>query len=245
MDNGLAKAQGAIGESSNLAQICLTYMYNFDDKIYEDALCILSVLAQVAIDNAKRSFAIDVMEEIKLIKQQINVKENKYPLFWLLLHPSFNKKNIDSSLVCPMNYLYSLKLNRTRSEDSTLPMDYFFVNHVVDSKDKRKNKKVEELIDKYSIDLLEYNKNDNNDTKDEYLLLRNDFEEMIEDIKSMYISKTYVSLFSWLINRAFLISAGVKRNKGVINTINKNKSLLLKTLYEINKDNLLNCFKRG
>jgi hypothetical protein len=48
MDNNLAKAQLAIGSSSNLAQICLTYMYNFDDQIYEDYLCILSVLAQVA-----------------------------------------------------------------------------------------------------------------------------------------------------------------------------------------------------
>jgi hypothetical protein len=45
MDNNLAKAQLAIGSSSNLAQICLTYMYNFDDQKYEDYLCILSVLA--------------------------------------------------------------------------------------------------------------------------------------------------------------------------------------------------------
>lgn len=45
VDNKLAKAQSAIGESSNLAQIALTYTYNFEDKKYNDAVCILSVLA--------------------------------------------------------------------------------------------------------------------------------------------------------------------------------------------------------
>lgn len=45
VDNGLAASQLAIGESSNLAQIALTYTYNFNDKKYIDYICILSVLA--------------------------------------------------------------------------------------------------------------------------------------------------------------------------------------------------------
>jgi hypothetical protein len=45
IDNSLAEAQLAIGESSNLAQVCLTYTYNFDDQKYDDYVCILSVLA--------------------------------------------------------------------------------------------------------------------------------------------------------------------------------------------------------
>ena len=32
IDNNLAAAQGAIGQSSNLAQIALTYSYNFSDE---------------------------------------------------------------------------------------------------------------------------------------------------------------------------------------------------------------------
>ena len=60
MDNSLAQAQMAIGESSNLAQLALTYTYNFEDKKYEDYVCILSVLAQAAIDNAKRRYDIDI-----------------------------------------------------------------------------------------------------------------------------------------------------------------------------------------
>ena len=48
IDNKLASAQLAIGESSNLAQLALSYSYNFDDKKYIDYVCILSVIAQVA-----------------------------------------------------------------------------------------------------------------------------------------------------------------------------------------------------
>lgn len=45
IDNKLAASQLTIGESSNLAQICLSYSYNFTDKKYQDYVCILSVLA--------------------------------------------------------------------------------------------------------------------------------------------------------------------------------------------------------
>lgn len=45
IDNNLALAKSAIGESSNLAQLALTYSYNFDDSKFVDYVCILSVLA--------------------------------------------------------------------------------------------------------------------------------------------------------------------------------------------------------
>ncbi len=244
MDNNLAKAQLAIGSSSNLAQICLTYMYNFDDQMYEDYLCILSVLAQVAIDNCKRQFDVDLTNEINYIKRMMNVTENGYPLFWLLLHPNFNRANIDKTLNCPMNYLYSLEIPVVRNSESTLPMSDFFIKHTVEKKDKLKNRKVEEIIDKYSLGLLEYNMSNEKDTKDEYLLLRSDFDDMIEEISRIYISTTYISLFSWLIDRAFLITPRVRANKKDISKINKNKSLLMKTLYSVNKKNLLECFKK-
>lgn len=45
VDNNIASRQLEIGASSNLAQIALTYTYNFSAQKYEDAVCILSVLA--------------------------------------------------------------------------------------------------------------------------------------------------------------------------------------------------------
>ena len=249
IDNNLAAAQLAIGESSNLAQLCLTYTYNFSDQKYIDYVCILSVLAQVAIDNAKRRFDIDLTEEIKRIKQDMDIKKNGYPVFWGLIRPKFNKTRINTQLQCPMHYIYGLKLNRYRSAASTLPMSEFFIKHEM-TEHRRKSKKVEELIQKYSLEL--YNKyqkpqNDNcmddETLNDNYLLLRADFDKLIEDIQKITISSNYLGLMSWLINRAFSISAGVRRNDSVImSTINSNKAILLKTLYTINPKILLKCF---
>ena len=65
VDNGLAASQLAIGESSNLAQIALTYTYNFEDRKYSDYVCILATIAQVAVDSSKRAYDIDIGEEIR------------------------------------------------------------------------------------------------------------------------------------------------------------------------------------
>ena len=242
IDNNLAAAQLAIGESSNLAQICLTYTYNFDDKKYDDYVCILSVLAQVAIDNAKRRFDIDLTEEISRIKYDMNIKENGYPKFWSIIRKDFNQKRINKELVCPMNYIYDLKLNKFKNKQSTLPMSYFFVKHELDQQ-RRKCKKVEELIQKYSLNLYDYNLSYENDLNEEYLLLRNDFDKLIYDIQTTYISKNYLGLMSWLINRAFLIGAGIKSKQHIMqSTIDTNKSLLLKVLYTLNPEAFMACF---
>ena len=150
-----------------------------------------------------------------------------------------------------MNYLMDLKFEQFRSSESTLPMSYFFQKFDL-TEDRRKCRKVEELIEKYSIDLFLYNTTPRgqfvdygyiDDKKDE---LKLDFEELIEDIKSIYISKTYLGLMSWLIDRAFCISPNMKRNKSVVkNNTNKNKSLLIKVLYNINSNNLLECFAKN
>ena len=243
IDNNLAAAQLAIGESSNLAQVCLTYTYNFDDQKYKDYVCILSVLAQVAIDNAKRRFDIDLTEEISRIKKDMDIKTNGYPAFWGIIRRDFNKKRINKNLVCPMNYIFNIEVGKYRSGATTLPMSEFFIKHNVEL-DRRKSKRVEDLIQKYSLTLYEKNI-DNEDENENYLLLRADFEGLIEDIQQVYISKNYLGMMSWLINRAFSIGAGVRRNdENIISTINTNKSLLLKVLYSVNKEAFLKCFSQ-
>lgn len=254
IDNNLAAAQLAIGESSNLAQVCLTYTYNFDDQKYKDYVCILSVLAQVAIDNAKRRFDIDLTKEISRIKKDMNIKVNGYPAFWGIIRKGFNKKRINKDLVCPMNYIFDIEIEKYRSRTSTLPMSNFFVKFNIDENEKRrKSRKVEELIEKYSLGLyLKYqkpkdeNKLDDEDESDEYLLLRSDFDDLINDIRQIYISKNYLGLMSWLIDRAFVITSGAKRKSSVTeNTTNNNRAILLKTLYLVNKDAFLKCFSKN
>ena len=243
IDNNLANSQLDIGLSSNLAQIARTYSCNFNDEKYVDYVCILSVLAQVAIDNAKRRFDIDLGDEIKRIQKDLNIKTNLYPSFWLLIKKNFKKDNINEELKCPMNYLYNLDLSEFHNSTSTLPMSHFF-NKFEMSNNIRTCRKVEDLIAKYSLSLYDINSRDSEDN--DYLLLRKDFDNLISDIQKIKISKNYLGLFSWMIDRAFKILPGSLRNqKNISSVLNKNKPLLLKTLYEVNSSNLLKCFSKN
>ena len=245
IDNGLAKSQTDIGESSNLAQISQTYACNFNDQKYQDYVCILSVLAQVAIDNAKRRFDIDLTDEIKTIKEDMDIKIHKYPSFWKIIKKGFNKKNINIYLKCPMNYLYSLDIEKFRNTSSTLPMSYFFVQHPLE-KDKKQCKKVEELISTYSLGLLEYRSDNEDSDYSNHLLLRSDFDELLNAISKTYISQNYSGLMSWLLNRAFAITPKmVEKTTKTNSNLKKNKPLLIKILYQVSKKSFLSCFKSG
>lgn len=237
IDNNLAKRQGEIGESSNLAQILQTYYYSFGDKKYLDYVCILSVLAQVAIDSAKRAFDVDVMSEINRIKKDADIENNLFPEFWKYVKKDFNKQKINKDLICPMNYLCGIKFKEYRI-NKVIPVKNFIIKSG-EIKDRRKCKKVEELIETYSLDYQ--NKNNNGVDEEDYLLLRSDFDDLIKDIQTTYISNNYLDLMSWLINRAFNVNGRINKSNS---KINKNRPLLLKTLYDINPKVFLKCFEK-
>lgn len=69
MDNKFAKSRIGIGESSNLAQLAMTYYWTEKSKELYDNFVILAVLAQVIIDGCKREYEVDAIEEIKRIKK--------------------------------------------------------------------------------------------------------------------------------------------------------------------------------
>ena len=245
VDHNLSKSQLAIGESSNLAQIALSYSYTFDDPKYKDAVCILSVVAQMAIDNAKRTFACDIPAEIRRIKKDIDLKGNGYPAFWRLIRPDFNRHEmINKQIKCPMNYLNSFRDEVIRDTRETLPMDIFFMNYEM-KEPKRKSRKVEDLIQKYAFKLYQYNADEDQELE-KYLLLRDDFDDMVQDIRRIHISNNYLGLMSWLVNRAFLISDAVKKNDSRINSIlSKNRAILFKVLYDISPIQFLQIFSKN
>lgn len=247
VDNKLAAAQLAIGESSNLAQICLTYTYNYQDQKYDDYVCILSVIAQAAIDNAKRAYNIDIPSEIRRIKKDMNLKENGYPLFWKEIRPEFKNKSkslINKELRCPMNEVCSYRLDRSQHYTQTIP-NYKFFNNYKMSGSKRKSKKIELLIQRYSLRLYGYNTEDSEHNVDDYLLLRDDFDKLISDIRQTYISNNYLGLMSWLISRALGIDEPYDELKGQAQSILcKNRSLLMKVLYTISPSQFLQIFDK-
>lgn len=247
LDNRLAKSQADIGESSNLAQLAQTYACSFHDPKYADYVCILSVLAQVAIDNAKRRFDIDLAREIRRIKNDMDIQTNKYPLFWGVIKGGISRKKINQTLHCPMNCLYNLDLNKSRSEESTLPMSHFFYKFALDE-NRVKCRKVEALIEKYSLRLFDYNtaSGPTLSKDDTYLLLRSDFDNLIHDIRKIFISGNYIGLMSWLIDRAFMITPNLKKNDRTLQSkIGANKSMLMKVLYDVNPEQFLKCFSKN
>lgn len=242
LDNKLAASQLDIGESSNLAQLAQTYDCTFNEQKYKDYICILSVLAQIAIDSAKRLFDVDVGSEIRRIKKDMDVENNKYPAFWKIIRRDFKESNINYNLICPMNYLYNLKLDQFRSDKSSIPIEHFFRKFELE-KNRKTCKKVEEIIENY-INKCAINYSNNND--DTYFLLKLDFDNMIKDIRNIYISRNYLGLFSWLLDRAFCISTAQKKNQYKLkSTIKKRRSILIKALYDINSENLLKCFSNN
>lgn len=258
IDNRLAAAQIAIGQSSNLAQISLTYTYNFDDQKYDDYVNILAVLAQLSIDSAKRSFDVDIPAEIARIKADMDIDHNGLPYFWQITKKDKRKartdeirlqrskenkerisKKINEQLICPMNYLYSLKLKKYKSDIATAPTKDFIVRHRFDG-DRKIARKVERLIEKYSMRLYDVEAQSDIWYGDNELLLMDDFEELIKDIRSANISGKYVGLMSWLIDRAFRIP---EQTQNCHSKLDKNRPLLLKTLYEVNPKCFLRCFR--
>lgn len=244
IDNKLAKSQLDIGESSNLAQIAQTYSYSFPDKKkYDDYASCLATLAQIAIDSAKRLFAVDVQAEIKRIKKEMNLNENKYPEFWKIIKRDFSKNNINSNLSCPMNYLAKLDLNKYRETTSTIPINEFLKTDITINKKNRKTcKKVEELIEKYALSLTKSKIQDSEIENEQYLLLRSDFEDLVKEIQKIHFSFNYIEIVSCLINWTFENSSQNFHSKKTKSKLNRNRPILLKILYEANPKVFLSCF---
>lgn len=248
IDNKLAASQRDIGESTNVAQICLSYWHTTSNEIYGAYADALAVICQCSIDGTKRTFDVDIPGEIKRIKEEINIKQNGYPAFWRDIRRDCNKNLINYNLQCPMNAVHSLTVGRAEFKNDTIPIGDFFISYQ-NKESQKKSKNIEQLIEKYNFQLSDFNsdkkKNKEKDYND-YLLLRSDYEDLLEDIRKLSMPNKYLGLMSWLINRCFMITPGTKRNKDKIQSrLNKNRSLLLKVLYDLNPNLLLKCFKNG
>ena len=245
VDCELAGSQLNIGESSNLAQLAQTYSASFNDKRYDDYAAILAILAQISIDSAKRLYDCSVSDEVRRIKNLMNIKNNGYPLFWSIIRPEFGVQNprINKELSCPMNYLYNLTFDRRRYERS-IPISDFFAKQETKNPIGRRCKKIERLITKYSLNV--YNTlNSKDEDSDIILLLRTDFNELVDDIKSIVPPDNYIGLMAWLIDRAFIMTPQMYSNqKKIKSTLRKNRPLLVKVLYTINPEMFLSLFSR-
>lgn len=149
-------------------------------------------------------------------------------------------KGLNSSLVCPMNYVCEYSFFPKRSAQEVLPMEYFFNPFSLDGS-KRRSKKLEDFVEKYCSDIVSKVDEDEN-----FEISERNFDEMMEDLRSCHISKRSIGVMSNLLNRAFRISAEMKQNKnGLESDLWRNKPVLIKLLYSINRECLLKCFSKN
>ncbi|CCG49127.1 RNA dependent RNA polymerase [Bacillus velezensis] len=116
IDNKLSKSQRAIGETVNLAQLCMSvYWDNKNSNRGETPnhllknVDILTVLSGVCIDLAKKYYDIKIEKELKHISKQVMLKEvdnvKKKPLFWVHVSQDSKMKNKVAQYDTPMDYL--------------------------------------------------------------------------------------------------------------------------------------------
>ena len=276
IDIKLSNAKYEIGMASNLAQLCLTYSYNSpEDKSceLEDYVCILSVLAQIAIDEAKHNFALDIPGVMSDIDQLVRGGRKKfYPEFWeVVLERSAKKykrnekekkddkkkkkelldpKKVDKTLICPMNFIYKLDFADGRSSRGSdgLKIEKFFVPQKTEGADSHRTPRevtvLEEAIEEFGLKELISVAFEGGRDDDSQSLLRMDFGEMLKKIRDACPHPS-AALCSALIDRAFCITPGQRRNKKTTNRkTDKNKSLMLTVLYALNPKGVLSCFKK-
>ena len=228
-----------IGESSNVAQIGLSYSYNPFGNSFEDYIVQLAIAAQLSIDSAKKCYDVDIHAEIQRLKNLMNVKQNGYPAFFAGIRPDLRNK-VNPKIQCPMNCVYKMK-NKQVKYTNIIPNTEFFIKHE-NMFPERKSRRVEKLIEDYSLEFYIQIQSDEPD----WFLLRSDYEDLIAELRSMTLSKNYLGLMAWLIDRALMITPDIRRKKDVLQSkLSKNRSLLLKVLYDINPKTFKKCFKNA
>lgn len=110
MDNQIADAQESIGASTDTAQLALSYYYDEDmqSKELEECFIILSVIGQISIDLAKKTFDLNVVDEIRRIRSLPCMRRNEIPTFFATNKKDRNNKDFGDKVKdmnCPMDIL--------------------------------------------------------------------------------------------------------------------------------------------
>lgn len=263
MDNKFAKSRIGIGESSNLAQLAMTYYWTESDKELYDNFVILAVLAQVVIDGCKREYEVDAIEEIKRIKklpcmQQYkefidengNVKKVKrdFPAFMKYtrkIQYTKNGKELDKTLVkaekdrltSRISDEYDCPMNDLQEALSkvkfSLRTDTIPTKEFIIQISGKANLRQINKITEYAKELECMSKENMDD--DEIVLYYNKYDEMLKELRKIRIKNP--KTINRLIEIALNTSTMGRRKEYSRYTRN-----LLKLLHDMNQDVFLSNF---
>lgn len=248
MDSKISASQFAIGHASNIAQLALSYYYNSGgkDRDLEDTFIICSVLAQAAIDSAKRSYEVNVNSELNRLSRHPCMNHSDgaiYPAFYANIQIEKDDKvrsKIKAEEIgrfnCPMEILAELieediiDLRQNKQLISkTCGMEKIFLYKADGTRDSKQYKKVLSIVQEYDKTVKDIVKDINHEDKKEISkAIGRKFEECMVKINKLNISKgTMLSLIAY----AF------KENGDV-------RDRLLTVLYDKDHNLFLNCLKK-
>lgn len=245
MDSKISSSQYAIGEASNIAQLALSYYYDSGSESteLEDVFIICSVLAQVAIDSAKRMFDINVDSELSRLSNLPCMQPEdgkKYPVFYAKVQEQKmkgkKKKNaIDESEIreygCPMEILANIieeNVIDLRKHRELMPytcsLNMVFQYQAGRSRDSKQYKKVISIVQEYDEEVNKLDKSKSDYSKN----VDNLFDNCMIKLRNLTINKS--TMYS-LIAYAFANNGDVRDR-------------LLTVLYDKGPKKFLSCFKK-
>ncbi|GFI32380.1 hypothetical protein IMSAGC013_03779 [Lachnospiraceae bacterium] len=245
MDSKISSSQYAIGEASNIAQLALSYYYDGGSKSkeLEDVFIICSVLAQVAIDSAKRVFDINVNSELLRLSNLTCMQPEdgkKYPVFYAKVQEQKmkgkkKKKAIEESKIsefnCSMEILSDIieeNVIDLRKYRELIPytcnLNTVFKYKTDRSRDSKQYKKVISIVQEYDRETkrLDMSKSDYSKNVD------NLFDNCMIKLRNLTINKS--TMYS-LIAYAFANNGDVRDG-------------ILTVLYDKDPKKFLSCFKK-
>lgn len=236
MDNQISDAQESIGTSTDTAQLALSYYYDsgMESKELEDCFIILSVIGQISIDLAKKCFDIDVVKEVRRIRNLPCMKREEIPQFFASNKKSRNNKEYEGKVVvsmnCPMDIMAKIikdNVIKYSDRESHLPLRDFW-NHDVIAKGNRYKK------GKFVEEVRSYNKSDKWLEKHEAEMSKETFFSLKNRNMTQFLAKVSKELDQETIMQ-LVIYATDDNNSDV-------RATILNFLFKLHKDEFMNCF---
>lgn len=238
MDNKIADTQMAIGTSTDIAQLALSYYYdgNMEDEELEECFIILSVIGQISIDLAKKTFDINVVEEINRIRNLACMKHKDIPVFFADTKKRRKNKKFDSKKVrtmnCPMDIMAEIiekSVIKYAEREFHIPLRNLWNHNVIGRGNKYKREKVISAAHEY-----------------------NNTEKYLESKKDKYDDKTTLVLRSRAMSR-FLNKTSKNLDQETVMQLliyaikDENSdvcTIILNFLFREHRELFVNCFQK-
>lgn len=243
IDNKLAKSKNVIGEVVNLGQLAMSEYWNrINNNIEEgtaellEIIDVVTVLSGVAIDNAKKSYNLDMSKEIKHIRKNPLFSKSR-PNFWQYVSKDTKIKDKIKAYNTPMDMLAEVLDENTSRAKTIKSID---IKELLAPANRTKcnkvqlNKVLNEMTDLNTY-IEQLQTNITADNKEEtYILIEDAIEAEYQLLKKRKItSETMYTLI------CLSVGEGYAKKVNVAGNIQK---LLLNMLYKAHKELFLNSF---